>query len=103
MFKVCTIILITSQGCLYHGPVVKFEYLYEHLKFNGYGTILVNLRSEYYTLCLIVYVTRSRGMSPMSGMLFLKYWQKQCSNSFVFSIAKFFITLELDQLYWGLH
>jgi len=29
------------------------------------------------------YVTRSRGMSRMSEMLFLRYWQKQCSNSFV--------------------
>ena len=28
-------------------------------------------------------VTWSRGMSRMLGMLFLRYWQKQCSNSFV--------------------
>ena len=27
------------------------------------------------------YVTWSRGMSRMSAMLFLRYWQKQCSNS----------------------
>ena len=29
------------------------------------------------------YVTWSRGMSQMSGMMFLRYWQKQCSHSFV--------------------
>ena len=31
----------------------------------------------------IIFVTWSRGMSRMSGMLLLSYWQKQCSNSFV--------------------
>ena len=30
-----------------------------------------------------MYVTWSRGMSRMSEMLFRRYWQKQCSNSFV--------------------
>ena len=30
-----------------------------------------------------VHVTWSRGMSRMSEILFLIYWQKQCSNSFV--------------------
>ena len=32
---------------------------------------------------LSVYVTWSRGMSRMSAILILRYWQKQCSNSFV--------------------
>ena len=32
---------------------------------------------------LLLYVTWSRGMSRMSEMLFLRYWQNQCSNSFV--------------------
>ena len=36
-----------------------------------------------YHIHMVPYVTWSRGMSRMSAMLFLRYWQKQCSNSFV--------------------
>ena len=38
----------------------------------------------------------------MSALLFLRYWQKQFSN-IVFSIDKFFITLQPDIQLRGLH
>ena len=44
-----------------------------------------------------------KGMSLMSGKLFLRYWQKQCSNSFVlilfFRIDRFFIFLWNQMFY----
>ena len=35
----------------------------------------------------VAYVTWSRGMSPMWEILFLRYWQKQSSNSFVVALT----------------
>ena len=45
--------------------------------------------------CLLLYVTWTKGMSRMSEILYLRYWQKQWSNSLVsycFIIDKFYIS-----------
>ena len=42
-----------------------------------------NLWQYYIIFQTLSYVTWSRGMSRMPVILILRYWQKQCSNSFV--------------------
>ena len=65
----------------------------------SYSSILERVEMCYFKFSFkeSTYVTWSRGMSRMSGMLFLRYWQKQCSNSFVsyivFTSVKSFISL----------
>ena len=59
-----------------------------------------------FPMCCIIYVTGSRGIGQMSGILILSYRLKEVRNSYVlhcFEFQKLFIVPQLDiRLTWGL-